>query len=449
MVKSLSLEEMIQIYEIGIMKLNTIIMKNLIKLSVFSVLSIFIISSCNNNIANTKKITAKIDDCKIFLDTDSNQRHNVDISIGELVSFSTSISGREGFNVIDSLKLRKTEHYELAYVLAQSDGLLDVHISIPNKLDTTLQCQFKYSDVGKYQAEIISGKFARIIDTFDSENIDIELRKWVYKNKKINIGDTLFNTMRLYLRELSETSISKYVVMDEIPSFKDAVSYKVTSDIEADYYYLIACNNDSDLDSFIEEVIARNMYRSKKSLDSPLHCITYKEDSGVQCIFLVGINNDWSSQVVPLGVLSLDDIAPSFCEVSNNYKKSYTKIKFPKRGFIIVGKTPKILGACNVTFGDFRGRNPFEIPYTLTWSGDVSKIIIYNSKSSPTTIDLYGKTSPYHITLSTFLPNIGDNYIKLEAVDKLGNKATTDINIATQRVNNNSIVDIDNNIWIP
>lgn len=401
---------------------------------------------------NTSKVTVKVDGTVITLNADSTKTHNVNISVGQLASFTKTMKGGEEFNIMDSLKLNESAHYELAYALAQNNGLMDVHLSIPSTVDTEIQCQFKYNEMWEHKGEITSGKFAKIVNTFDSENIDTELRRWVYKNKKTNIGDTLFNTMRLYLRELSVEANSRYIVKGNIPSFQSSNlenTYKVSSDMIADNYFLFAGNDDSDLDYFIEEMIADNLSYAEKSLESPLKCSYLRNPWGTQCIFLVGINNDWSSQVVPLGTISIDDVAPSYGMHRNPYNEAYVTLQFPKRGFTIeVPNHPKVSGNWDVNVGSFEGLNPYDVPFTLTWSGDVSKIVIYRSKNSPYTINLSGKTSPYHMTLSTNLPNTGDNYVKLEAYDKLGNKASADLNIELVRVKDNAPqIDIDNNIW--
>lgn len=428
-------------------------MKKLINLSISCLACILVMSGCNGNVAKSPKIAAKIDGSVLVLDADSTQTHNVNISVGQLASFSTSIRGGEEFNLMDSLKLQKSAHYELAYALAQNDGLMDAHISILNKLDTTLQCQFKYSDIWEHKGEITSGKFAKIVNTFDSEHIDSELRRWVYKNKKINIGDTLFNAMRLYLRELSMTTNTEFTISGEIPSMKSSTlkgnTYKVSSDIQADNYFLFAGDSDEDIDYFIEEMIARNMVDAAKNLSSPLYCFIRNNEWGVQCIFLIGINNDWSSQVIPMGVISIDDVAPEYGMLAKLYDESYTNYNFNKRGFSVnVSTHPQVSGKWDASFGNFQGWSPYNVPWTFTWSGDVAKIVVHRSKSLTETISLKGKTSPYHITISTYLPNTGDNYVKLEAYDSLGNKSETDINIALERVKDDKPqIDIDNNIW--
>lgn len=391
---------------------------------------------CNNS-SKSSKVAVKIDGSLITLNTESSKKQTVKISIGQMASFSTSLGNGEEFNLMDSLKNKRSMHYELAYELAQNKGSMKANISIANKLDTVIQCQFKHSDIWGNKGELLSGKFAKVVNTFDSEQIDAELRRWVYKNKKINIGEALFNDMRLYLRELSSGAITEFVVNGAIPVMNDSqlngTTYKVSSDMIADYYVLFACDKDEDIDAFLEDMVAHNMPDCKKSLSNPLHCYKQLNVSGPQCVFLVGINNDWSSQVIPLGVLVTDNSAPR-----NDIKYadlSKSKLNFPKRGFSVdVTNHPLFDGIWSIGYGSFQGWYTFDIPYTLTWKGDVTKIIVHNKPPQYTVVNLEGKESPYHITIPTSLPNTGDNYIKIEVVDKAGNRSTTDLNIATKRI---------------
>lgn len=427
-------------------------MKKLINLSISCLACILVMSGCNGNVAKSPKVAAKIDGSVLVIDADSTQTHNVKISVGRLASFSASIRGGEEFNLMDSLKLKKSSHYELAYTLAQNGGLMDAHISIPNKLDTTLQCQFKYREIWEHKGEITSGKFAKIVNTFDSEHIDSELRRWVYKNKKVNIGDTLFNAMRLYLRELSVTTNTEFIVKGEIPSVErdqlKGASYKVSSDMVADNYFIFACDADEDLDYFVEEMIARNMSDAQKTLSNPLNCFRQTNASGVQCLFLVGINNDWTSQVTPLGVISIDSQAPSYGSYSSD-EMSYSKLYFPKRGFTIdVSYHPIISGWWNVSSGEWQGRGLYiRVPFTFTWSGDVSKFTFDRGDGIIITIDLEGKESPYHIDITCII-ELGDNYYEVKAYDKLGNFSKYDYHIGAKEVKDDKPqIDIDNNIW--
>lgn len=408
---------------------------------------LFPIIGCNNT-SESSKVAVKIDGGTLTLEADSTKTQTLQISIGQAASFYTSLKGGEELNILDSLRSTLLQ-YDLAYELAQNQGHMSAYVSIPNKLDTLLQCQFKYGDIWGSKGEIITGKAAKIVSTFDSEYIDSELRRWVYKNKKNNIGEKMFNDMRLYLKELSSAKNTEFVLKGSVPSITSTqlskISYKVNSDMVADNYYLFVCDEDEDIDIFIEEMIARNLADATKSLSSSMYCWKQGDTNGTQCIFLIGINNDWSVQVIPIGVISVDNIAPNYGMSKNTFNESYTKLDFSKRGFTIdVSDHPNISGWWDVSYGSFQGWN---IPYIISWSGDVSKVIIYGTKSSPKTIELDGKSSPYHISIYTSLI-IGDNYIKLEAIDKLGNKSTQEINIATVAVDNDKThIDIDNNIW--
>ena len=256
------------------------------RLFLFSLLSILIIG-CNTD--NTAKITASVDGGVLTLAPESNKSHNVKLSIDQLTSFSASLKGGEEFNLMDSFKNKKECHYALAYELAQSKGLLKVRVTISDKLDTLLMCQFKYSDIWGNKGELLNGNFAKVVNTFDSEHIDAELRRWVYKNKKINIGDALFNDMRLYLRELSSGDNTEFVVNGDLPVMNDSqfngATYRVSSDMVADHYILFACDKDEDIDAFLEDMIAHNMPDCKRSLSNALYCYKQPNVSGLQCVF--------------------------------------------------------------------------------------------------------------------------------------------------------------------
>lgn len=427
-------------------------MRELFRLPILSMICILALVGCNNvTSSKSSKVNAKIDGDVLVIDSDSTKTHTVQVSIGK-VSFSTSLRGGEEFNLMDSLKNHKDLHYELAYTLAQNKGLMDAHLSIPNKLDTTLQCQFKYNDIWGHSGQLTSGKFAKIVNTFDSENIDSELRRWVYRNKKVNIGDSLFNDMRLYLRDLSITTNTRFVTQGTIPSVKETelkgAKYKVSSDMVADNYFLFACDNDSDLDSFIEEMIARNMSDAEKSLDAPIGLFRMIGSSGTKCILLIGINNDWTSQILPLGVISVDSTAPSYGLFSNS-SESYTELEFPKRGFIIdVCNHPNVSGWWNVDSGNWQGYGTYlRVPFTFSWGGDVAKFTFDRGDGKITTINLEGKESPYHIDITCKI-ELGDNYYEVKAYDKLGNSSKYDYHIGAKEVKDEKPqIDIDNNIW--
>lgn len=418
---------------------------------------------CNNvkkssDEIESTRIIAKIDGCDLTLDADSTHQHNVKVSIGQITSFSTTLRGGERFNILDSLKHQESKHYELAYTMAQNEGLINAHITIPNKLDTTLQCQFKYSDFLEHKGEITSGEFAKIVNTFDSVYIDPKLRKWVYKNKKVNIGDSLFNDMRLYFRYLSTTENTKFVIQGPIPSFKETnlkgTPYKVSSDMVADNYFLCVCDNDTAIDSFIEEKIARNMSEATKSLETPIAIDLFcKGSSGTMCIFLIGINNDWTSQVLPLGVVSIDDVPPvydvDFGPLIQHERPDGNELHFPKRGFSIDRSgSPKVHGWWKMSNGKWEGYGKYiRVPYTFTWEGDVSKLTFDRGDGKIVTINLEDKQSPYHIDIICKIET-GDNYYEVKAYDKLGNSSKYDYYIGAKEVKNESPqINIDNNIW--
>ena len=96
--------------------------------------------------------------------------------------------------------------------------------------------------------------------------------------------------------------------------------------------------------------------------------------------------------------------------------------------------------------------------FQLGFSGDVQSISIkreihrsymrYSLKPETKLITLENKKTPYHFTYELDL-GIGDNYIPIKVVDKIGNVAEYSYKISMVQVeNNNPQINVDNNIDI-
>lgn len=385
------------------------------------------------------KIKANLEGSILTLTSDSAKVHNITVSIGDLSQFTIQTKGNDTINLMDSLKSRQSEHYSYAYTLATCGGKVNVKLTTSKGVDTTICSTFKYNDLLENAADIKRGMHAKIVNNLNSDKIDSELRRWAYKNNKTNLGDSLFNTMRLYLRELSTSGNTTYVVVGDIPKVQNEnlnkTRYKISSDMIADHYYLYAAQNDEDIDSFIEEMISSNMEGATSSLDEEIHCFRLTGANGCQCIFLIGINNDWTVQYVPLGVVCLDSSAPMYNTSFSRYEDGLNSLDFTKRDISIdISDHPTISGNWNIESGDWQGILPYiRVPFTLEWSGDVSKITINRGDNNISTINLNGKTSPYHIDLTCKI-SFGDNYYEIKAYDKLGNVDRIDHCISATRI---------------
>ena len=93
--------------------------------------------------------------------------------------------------------------------------------------------------------------------------------------------------------------------------------------MRADHYVLFAASSEKEIKDFVEEVVSNNYELTSKTLSGGMKCFRKMESDGYKCITLVGINDDWSYQVVPLGLVAIDNTPPT---LSNNYSHNVNEI---------------------------------------------------------------------------------------------------------------------------
>ena len=368
--------------------------------------------------------------------------------------------------------------YRLAHRMALQDGRLNISLSIPNKIDTTVVFRRDYQSTEKYNTLATGFNYARIIPNTDFATNAPKVRKWLYKNNIKNTPDSIIQKIIEYNQMLEQienvraeqiTFQSNFIVQDKTPIIstneqKPLPQLYVESNMLADHYYLFWASDDDELNYLIEWQCTNNFDKGSTTLPSKLKSYRADLSSGTYCIFLVGINNDWDTQICPVGLVCIDNEAPE-----NNYHllsdigndpEGYALIYF-KRGIKIQipnDKAARFRGGATITWGSFEGYgNVLRIPYTFSWWGDVRYIRITNERTSdwgsfltaPKTIiiDTHKHTSPCNKTYNTYLPDFGDHYLPVEIEDEQGNKNTYTINIATKRVDKNPQINIDNNIY--
>lgn len=368
--------------------------------------------------------------------------------------------------------------YGLAYKMATQNGQLNISLSIPNRIDTMIVFHREYQSPKQYNTIATGFNYAKIIQNTDFAQNAPKVRKWLYSNQIKNTPDSIIEKIIGYNQMLQQIEIVRkehvtfqnvYILHDKTPIIstneqKPLPQLYVKTDMAADHYYLFWASNDSELNYLIEWQCTNNFDKGCRTLPSKLTSYRANSNSGTYCIFLVGINDDWETQVCPIGLVCIDNEAPE-----NNYHllanigndpEGYALIYF-KQGIKILipyDKSARFRGGATITYGSFEGHgNVLRIPYTFSWWGDVRYIRITNERTSdwgsfltaPKTIiiDTHKNSSPHKATFNTYLPNTGDNYLPLEIEDERGNKSAYTINIATRRVDNNPQINIDNNIY--
>lgn len=386
----------------------------------------------------------------INIEGDTTINYSLHVLIGSDISFEKKVKANQKISYISLLKENKDFFNDIALLLAKNTGDLTMKLSLSEECDTTVAFHLDIKDTNQYVAQVISGTCAPTTGTFDPSNVESDIIKWLYRKHESNLGDSIINNMRLYLKELNRSNYKEYSTSHKIPVVNSlrGIEYKITSDLKADHYYLFACNNEKDVEDFVEEMVSVKFESSTNSLNQSMPCFRSSSTSGCACILLVGINNDWSFHFVPVGLICIDNISPMIGGVGGrSIINESSQFTFENKQIKVFAKStiPVTSGTVGVGFGKFEGYGyMLNVPFTFTFSGDVKTIIVHQTKSQTEVIDLSDKTSPYHITIRVGL-DTGDNYIPIDAIDACGNKATYDLRISTERIKDNPV--IENNIY--
>ena len=463
-------------------------MNNCLKTIVSVILSAFAIQGCTNDytnqsLGNQAKQSLPYLSCQnnlIIIDYNDDKTHELLLKVGDMESKITSMGRTDTIEINNHIDIR-----ELAYLLV-TQPQVTIKVIIDNNIDTTFVYQLPIYQQPKYTASLVSGKAAKLYSNKPIPYNTSELKKWLYNSGRYMDDSKITNMQQLLQRIETQNPLSYYTDPNEtIPILKNfnGVKYKVSSDLKADYYYLFATDNPNDIKDFISETIGDNFSNSEKSINKELVCFRSLFGQGYLTIFLIGINNDWSSSFVPIGVVGIDFLPPHITS-DNDYSyfiptksfsfdhktKSSWKLVFPDidSNYIFSDNNtlnesfPKIyidnrqfkatLGTVRVSTNPFYGDNA---SFTISFSGDVKTISIkreasatYWRGSGTKTINVENELSPISFSYELNL-NLGDNYIPITATDKMGNSSTINYKITMEpRKPNNTGVTIDNNINI-
>lgn len=427
-----------------------------------SIIILLLVSSCSQSVKTESSKTDTALDVEqnefsiefwqneFLLKGDSSITCNISVSIGDDITFENSLNGNQTVSYMELLKLKPDLYNNIAYHVATNKGKIKIGLSIPNVCDTIINYRYDVAKTYELSGNAIAGTCAPLHGTYSKTNVETDIIKWLYRNGYNNMADSVINDIRLYIQDLNRSEFKQYQTKDEIPvvaSLKD-INYKINSDMKADYYYLFACQDEKQIDDFVEEIVSLKFEGAENCLNNPLSCYRHPSTNGLACIMLIGINSNWSYQIAPIGLISIDNVNPGI-GYEHNRDNGYSSSKFLFKNHQIEVTTksaiPNITGYLDINFGKFQGHGYIlNVPFTFTYSGDINKILVHATSNYTTEIDLSDKRSPYHCTLGIGL-NTGDNYIPIEAIDKRGNKSSYDLKITTERIKDNPVVE--NNIY--
>lgn len=440
---------------------------------IISLICAFCLLSCNqtntqqNAQQNHQKGTSVYLTDKDITISDNNKQssdtHDIQISIGDSIEYTIGVFNNQKTALHDLLKAHGV--FNIAYLLAQNNGDIKMNLSVQNVKDTTITCHLDIVDIQEYATKVQSGSCAQLVGICDAENMESQVIKYLYKMNLKNVSDEFKNKMLLYIQALNKTDdYSQYVTVQEIPvvtSFR-GVNYKVSSDLVADNYYLFACESENELDEFVEEMVSLKFEGAVHSLTQPISCYRSPNSSGTICIFLVGINNDWTYRVAPVGLICIDNSSPQFNNRSEMYNYDSTTnhhdLLFRKNKIIVrmPDNTPLIEGVVYLSTNDWSGNGiSCNVNFQVFYRGDVKSITLVREENlakwvgkGKKVIDLQEVSNPYLFSYELHLED-GDNYLPIIITDLRGNKTEFQYNVSCEsKPNNTPQINIDNNVTV-
>lgn len=433
----------------------------------FSLICIFGMFSCNQtNTRNGNSTTVSISDGKITISDGYKQSVLIKIGIGDNISFSKDVKTNQETSILSLLKANRESYNDLALLLAQNNGNVSLKLNIEEVLDTTIIFHLDANDYLQYTTKVSSGSCSQLSGIYDAANVEGDIIKWLYRKNLRNVGDETINNMRLYLQELNRSEYKEYITKDGIPvitSFK-GIEYKVTSDLIADNYYLFACKTEKEIEDFVEEMVSIKFDGASHSLNQSIPCFRGANSSGVICIFLIGIDNDWNYRIAPVGLVCIDNKKPFTSIKRLGALSTINETKTTEDDDIILSKNkirvkmpnnvPAINGYASLDTRDWGGNGiSANVNFSVSFGGDVKSLAIERSGNlakwvgkDTFVLDLQGKTSPYIFTYELHLED-GDNYVPITITDIRGNKTEYKFNVACTMTRSNAPnINIDNNV---
>lgn len=405
-------------------------------------------SSKSNSISSD--LAVEIRNNELSIKGDTTKTYTLTVAIDHDIKYEIPLKGGMQYSFLELLKKNPEYYNSIAYQLATREGHIKIGLMIPNLCDTIVNYRLNASNAYQHTCNITSGICAPLSSAFSQVNTETDIIKWLYRNGYKNVNDSLLNNIRLYIQELNRSTYKHYSSKEDIPvvaSLK-GINYNVSTDMQAEYYYLFACQNEREIEEFVEEVVSLKFEGATRTLSEPLLCYRSQTSIGMSCIMLIGIESNWSYQIVPVGLISIDNCSPIIENNRNAPSVSSSNNFIFKNHQILIStdsQIPNITGHLSMRFGKFQGYGyMLNVPFTFNFSGDINKIIVHRTRNQLEEIDLSDKNSPFHITLRIGL-DTGDNYIPIEAIDERGNKSSYDLKITTEPINENPV--IENNIY--
>ena len=369
---------------------------------------------------------------------------------------------------------------DIALNAAKNDFTHKVRLQINDVLDTVFNYRQTITVIPDENISF-TGFGSPLVRKSKNSNADNELRIWLYRRQE-HLDDVLFEIFRMIYTELSINGDNEYVPVGSIPVVHDieGQKYKVKSDIQADYYAIVACQDQAYINQFIEQAVGNNFAGLSSSLSVPLTCHYKKGISGYMNVFLVCINKDWTYKQIPIATFALDNSAPEsrfydassrlartryYYQSDNTVSKSEpSSLSYNDRIKVLYpSDKPKIFGDASVLITNWDGNGlECNVTFRVELSGDAksatiqrrgelcyyNKYLGYHFKPEDKVIYAKDHQGAYTFTYKMHFDD-GDNIIPVIIEDYNGNKHKGSITVNAEFVRSNApSINIDNNIDI-
>lgn len=434
-------------------------MKNLFYFTFTCFLLLF--SACGQNSGREEYAITYDKNNVIAINPNDSTPYILELSYGDIIIKSDSLRGQVSRNVL-SFSVTTEQINNVALLALQSDNSIPVTLKIGESIDTTFNICLNPIPNDSVKLAI-SGKCAQLISVSHKHASIESLKRWLFQ-KKQHLNETDFQTFAGLVRAITSHDANKLTVLGELPVVNELPSYKVTGSISGDYFGLLACSSDREIEKFVEECIAKDFRLSKSNLNSDLQCYKIGNPNGFQVICLIAINEDWTFQAYPLGAIMIDNIPPIILNKTpinsdtdyDNLLKDYNlnlsnvAVNNGQYTILIPDKRPKIAGGVEISIGHFEGNMyALSIPFTASFSPDIKTIIIKEPQRDNivATIDLSNKTESHSFRATFRSLEYGDNYIPITFIDNNGNVSSFNLKQGVSKVEDKSNnINIDNNV---
>lgn len=350
------------------------------------------------------------------------------------------------------------DKWALPLYMTKHNNMLPIHINVSNIVDTIVPVKIQpLIQVDNHTT--IKGECAKLVSINNNPDLFPDAKKWLFRTNEY-LPDSLISNMVGIYKQLNKNEFDNLFTNSKIPVLKSfsGKTYTVTSNIKADHYVLYACSSQNDINGFVEEIVSNDFELTVPTLNKPLNCYRELNSNGIKCITLICLNNDWSYQIVPLGLVAIDNIAPTKKKTQTSEIKS---INLNNQYQIdLQSGIPEVFGFANVIVTNWDGNGiKCNVSFSIYHGGDTKYVTIvreyapgryesYYPKPEKKKILVENKENPYFFTYDIHLTD-GDNIIPIIVEDNHGNTAQYNIVIPAEfEYRNTNSINIDNNIDI-